>query len=175
MKKLSISLLLLAIMIMSISAVSAADADVSDDLVMSQDDLDTLEIDSTNDDVSQVADDVEILSAGTSKNFTVLQNEIDSSSGTMFLTSDYERVAGENDVSITKDLTIIGSNNPKIDAKNLGGIFNVQSGHSLTLMGVTLINGNSENGGAIYNNGGSVSVLNSKLLNNTATQSGGAI
>ena len=55
MKKLSISLLLLAIMIMSISAVSAADADVSDDLVMSQDDLDTLEIDSTNDDVSQVA------------------------------------------------------------------------------------------------------------------------
>ncbi|WP_406536665.1 right-handed parallel beta-helix repeat-containing protein, partial [Methanobrevibacter sp.] len=175
MKKLKISLLLIAIMIMSMSVAFAADENVSDDLAIPQDELGTLEIDSGVDDVSQASVDVEVLAAGTSKNFTVLQNEINTATGPVFLSSDYERAAGESDISISKDLTVIGSNNPKIDAKNLGGIFNVQSGHSLTLMGVTLINGNSEYGGAIYNDGGSVNIVNSKLLDNTATKSGGAI
>ncbi|MDO5832030.1 MAG: hypothetical protein Q4Q14_04245, partial [Methanobrevibacter sp.] len=175
MKKLKISLLLIAIMIMSMSVAFAADENVSDDLAIPQEDFDALEIDSEVDDVSQASVDVEVLAAGTSKNFTVLQNEINTATGPVFLNSDYERAAGESDISISKDLTVIGSNNPKIDAKNLGGIFNVQSGHSLTLMGVTLINGNSEYGGAIYNDGGSVNIVNSKLIDNTATKSGGAI
>uniref|UniRef100_UPI00386C7447 beta strand repeat-containing protein n=1 Tax=Methanobrevibacter sp. TaxID=66852 RepID=UPI00386C7447 len=175
MKKLSISLLLVAIMIISMSVVSAADTNASDDVAMPQDDFDTLEIDSADDDVSQVAEDVEVLSADASKNFTQLQTEIDTGGSTLFATSNYVRVAGESDIVINKDLTVIGSNNPKFDANNLGGIFNVNSGHSLTLIGVTLINGNSENGGAIYNDGGTVTLVDSTLSNNTATKSGGAI
>ena len=77
-------------------------------------------------------------------------------------------------MSITKDVTIIG-NNHKIDADKKGGIFKVNTGCTLTLIGVTLINGNNENGGAIYNDGGVLNIVNSQLINNTATESGGAI
>ena len=107
MKKLGISLLLVVIMVMSISAVNAVDEDVSDDLVMSQTDSDVLEIDSVDQDVSQAADDVEILSAGTSKNFTQLQTDL--SSGFLNLGSDYVRSEGETEVSISDSVVIIGN------------------------------------------------------------------
>lgn len=42
------------------------------------------------------------------------------------------------------------------------------------MIGVTLINGNAENGGAVYNNG-IVNATNCRFLDNTATYNGGAI
>ncbi|WP_405265534.1 beta strand repeat-containing protein [Methanobrevibacter sp.] len=173
MKKSKISiLLLLMVMILAISAVSAADTnDTSDSAIQAVDDAPIEEV--ASDDVGALAatDDTHVLAAGDG-NFTELQTSVDT--GTVLMTKDYTRVEGENTISITRDVTILG-NDHKIDGSNLGGIFNVNSGYTLTLMGVTLINGNAENGGAIYNNGGTLTIVNSYFLNNTATKSGGAI
>lgn len=161
MKKSVSMVLLLLVMILSISAVSAADMDLDPELAL------------PDSDVSIGASDEEVLADEGSNDFTSLQNSIDGGS-TLLLTSDYKRVDGDSDVSITKDVTIIG-NNHKIDADKKGGIFKVNTGCTLTLIGVTLINGNNENGGAIYNEGGVLNIVNSQLINNTATKSGGAI
>ena len=72
-----------------------------------------------------------------------------------------------------KTFTLIG-NNYKIDANNLGGIFKVDSDATLILVGVTLVNGNSDYGGAIYNEG-LLTISECKLTNNTASANGGAI
>lgn len=162
MKKSVSMVLLLLVMILSISAVSAADMDLDPELALS------------DSDVSIGASDEEVLADEGSDDFTSLQNSIDDGGSTLILTSDYKRVDGDSDVSITKDVTIIG-NNHKIDADKKGGIFKVNTGCTLTLIGVTLINGNNENGGAIYNDGGVLNIVNSQLINNTATKSGGAI
>ena len=173
MKKSKISiLLLLMVMILAISAVSAADTnDTSDSAVQAVDDAPIEEVASEDVGALAATDDTDVLAAGDG-NFTELQTSVDT--GTVLMTKDYTRVEGENTISITRDVTILG-NDHKIDGSNLGGIFNVNSGYTLTLMGVTLINGNAENGGAIYNNGGTLTIVNSNFLNNTATKSGGAI
>ena len=175
MKKSKISILLLVmVMILAISAVSAADTnDTSDSAIQAVDEAPVEEVASEDVDALAATDNTDVLAADGDGNFTELQNSIDSS-GTVIMSKDYTRVEGESTLSITKDVTLIG-NNQKIDGNNLGGIFNVNSGCTLTLMGVTLINGNAENGGAIYNNGGTLTIVNSNFLNNTATKSGGAI
>ena len=161
-------------MILAISAVSAADTnDTSDSAIQAVDEAPVEEVASEDVDALAATDNTDVLAADGDGNFTELQNSIDSS-GTVIMSKDYTRVEGESTLSITKDVTLIG-NNQKIDGNNLGGIFNVNSGCTLTLMGVTLINGNAENGGAIYNNGGTLTIVNSNFLNNTATKSGGAI
>lgn len=47
-------------------------------------------------------------------------------------------------------------------------IFNVQTGASLTINSIALSEGLAENGGAIFNDGGSLNLANCHLLNNTA-------
>lgn len=102
MKKLTISILLLAVMILSITAVSAAD-DVSLDLDDSQD----IDVDSTPAPVASAGDqgvlkasgNTEVLTDPGDKNFTTLQTEIDASEdGTLDLSSNYVRAEGENDI-----------------------------------------------------------------------------
>jgi predicted outer membrane repeat protein len=46
-----------------------------------------------------------------------------------------------------------GSNNHVIDANNLGGIFKISPGITVYLNSLTFVNGNSAEGGAIYNEG----------------------
>ena len=174
-KSKSIILLLAMVMILGISAASAADIDnTSDSDVLSVEEATIDEVVSADavDEVATASNDAEVLSADGDGNFTELQTSVNT--GMVMMDKDYARVEGENDISITKDVTILG-NNHKIDANNLGGIFRINSGYTLTLIGVTLINGNSEYGGAIYNDGGSATIVNSYFLNNTAEKSGGAI
>ena len=173
MKKSKLSILLLfLVMILAISAVSAADTnDTSDSVAQAVDEAPVEEVASADVDAVAATDDTAVLSAG-GQNFTQLQTAVDT--GMVLMSDDYVRQAGENTISVNKDVTIMG-NDHKIDGNNLGGIFNVNSGYTLTLIGVTLINGNATNGGAIYNNGGTLTIVNSYFLNNTATNSGGAI
>ena len=173
MKKSKIMILLLVVaMVLTLSAVSAADTnDTSDSVVQAVDEAPIEEVASDDVDAVAATDDTTVLSTG-EKNFTQLQTDV--SGGTVLMSNDYVRQTGENTISITNDVTILG-NGYKIDGSNLGGIFNVNSGCTLTLMGVTLINGNATNGGAIYNNGGTLTIVNSYFLNNTATNRGGAI
>ena len=183
MKKSYISILLLAmVMILAISAVSAAeDIDTSDSDLQAVDEAPVEEVASEDVDPLAATDDADVLSAG-GNNFTSLQTLIDTSGDYLALDKDYQRVSGESDIKITKDITINGTadffsqygNTHAIDANNLGRIFNVTAGKKLTLIGVTLINGNAENGGAVYNNG-IVNATNCRFLDNTATYNGGAI
>ena len=176
MKKSKIPILLLIIaMILAISAVSAADMDdTSDSAIQSIGETAVDDVVSTGavEDIQTATNDADVLAADGNGNFTELQTSVNT--GMVMMSKDYTRVEGENDISISRDVTILG-NSHKIDANNLGGIFNVNSGYTLTLISVTLINGNAENGGAVYNNGGTLTITDSYFINNTATKSGGAI
>ena len=177
MKKSYISiLLLLMVMILGISAVSAADIDDTSDLALTQDDSTILEVEDTSEEVQAASDTEVIADSGEGNNFTSLKTLINEAGSSLTLTKDYTRVAGDSDIEINKDFTIDGQDTYTIDANNLGGIFKVNTGYTLTLTGVTLINGNSDNGGAVYvENGATLNAEDCKFNQNTAVYRGGAI
>ena len=170
-------LLLFVVMILAMSAVSAADADdTSDSAVQAADEAAVDEVASADvDDVVSTDDAANVLAdpaVSTSKNFTTLQSDIDNANGYISLQSDYLKESDEGVVTIAKDITINGDNH-KIDANKNGGIFKIESGYSVTLMNVILINGNTEKGGAIYNDG-SLNFISSQISDSNASV-GGAI
>ena len=178
MKNSKILIFLLAIlMIVSISAVSAEDIANSTDLTSLQDDSTPLEVEDAIDDVQSddgssesLADPVE------SGNFTSLHTLIDEGGNNATLEKDYVRVVDENTIEINKNFTIDGQGKYTIDAKNLGGIFKVNAGSTLTLKGLTLTNGVAEEGAAVYvGSGAKLIVDNVKFTNNTAGYDGAAI
>ncbi len=176
MKKSYISILLLfLVMILAISAVSAAeDIDTSDSDLQAVDEAPVEEVASEDVEPLAATDDADVVAdPGDGNNFTSLQTIVDTKYSHT-LQKDYTRVEGDSDISISgKTFTLIG-NNYKIDANNLGGIFKVDSDATLILVGVTLVNGNSDYGGAIYNEG-LLTISECKLTNNTASANGGAI
>ncbi len=176
MKKSYISILLLfLVMILAVSAVSAAeDIDTSDSDLQAVDEAPVEEVASEDVEPLAATDDADVVAdPGDGNNFTSLQTIVDTKYSHT-LQKDYTRVEGDSDISISgKTFTLIG-NNYKIDANNLGGIFKVDSDATLILVGVTLVNGNSDYGGAIYNEG-LLTISECKLTNNTASANGGAI
>ena len=78
-----------------------------------------------------------------------------------------------NGVVINKNIAIDGKGHT-IDAKNLGRIFSIGEGFTVTLTNATLINGKATEGGAIYNNG-SLTLSDVKLSDNAADSYGGAV
>lgn len=169
-------LLLFVVMILAISAVNAAEIDdTSESAVQAVDEATVDEVASVDvDDVVATDDSADVLadSVVSGKNFTTLQSDIDKASGYIALQSDYLKESGEGVVTIAKDITINGDNH-KIDANKNGGIFKIESGYSVTLMNVILINGNTEKGGAIYNDG-SLNFISSQISDSNASV-GGAI
>ena len=188
MKKSYLSIFLLVfVLILAVSAVGAADLDdTSDSAIQAADDDADIVVSSDVDDVAiSAADegsDDEVAAASDSadvlaepeegNNFTSLQTKINSNK-MISLDHDYTWVEGDSVISIDNAVTIIG-NNHKIDANNNGGIFKINTGGALTLMGVTLVNGNSDNGGAIYNEG-ELAITDCVFTDNTASVNGGAI
>ena len=171
MKNSRILILLLAVlMIVSISAVSAAE-DIADDADLSvSDDSTSLKVEESVDDI-QADDESDKLDdpVDTGNNFTSLQSLIDAEEKELALEKDYARVDGDNDIQINKNFTVDGKGKYTIDARKLGGIFNVTAGNTLTLKNLTLINGNAtEAGGAILNINGEILVYDCKFINNTA-------
>ena len=90
----------------------------------------------------------------------------------------------ESKIVIDKDMTITGENqkNTIINGQQSGNsIFNILSGITVNINNLTLTNNTVTNsyGGAIYNNGGVLTVTNCTLTNNTANNTaygrGGAI
>ncbi|KZX16287.1 putative outer membrane protein pmp20 precursor [Methanobrevibacter cuticularis] len=80
-------------------------------------------------------------------------------------------------IIIDKNLTIVGKNKEAtiINAQQLERIFDITSTGSLTLINITLTNGNADNGGTMYNEGGKVAVQNCIFTNNSVRHYGGAI
>jgi len=80
-------------------------------------------------------------------------------------------------IAINKNVTITGNssaNNVVIDLKQKGYAFKISKGCKLTLINVTIINGKSTSGGAIYNEG-KLSISSCVFKSNTASKNGGAI
>ena len=112
------------------------------------------------------------------RTFTDLQNAIGLVTGTITLNQNVAMTAKEaadftNGIIINKDITIDGKGHT-IDAKNLGRIFSIGEGFTVTLTNATLINGRATEGGAIYNDG-SLTLSDVKLSDNAADSYGGAV
>ena len=112
------------------------------------------------------------------RTFTDLQNAIGLVTGTLTLNQNVAMTAKEaadftNGITVNKDITIDGKGHT-IDAKNLGRIFSIGEGFTVTLTNATLINGKADKGGAIYNDG-SLTLSDVKLSDNAADNYGGAV
>ena len=112
------------------------------------------------------------------KTFTDLQKAIGLVTGTLTLNQNVAMTAKEaadftNGITINKDITIDGKGHT-INAKNLGRIFSIGEGFTVTLTNATLINGKADKGGAIYNDG-SLTLSDVKLSDNAADSYGGAV
>ena len=112
------------------------------------------------------------------RTFTDLQNAIGLVTGTLTLNQNVALTTKEaanftNGITINKDITIDGKGHT-IDAKNLGRIFSIGEGFTVTLTNATLINGKATEGGAIYNDG-SLTLSDVKLSDNAADSYGGAV
>ena len=112
------------------------------------------------------------------ENFTDLQNAIGLVTGTLTLNqnvvmTDDEAANFVNGVVINKNIRIDGKGHT-IDARDLGRIFSIGEGFTVTLTNATLINGKADNGGAIYNDG-SLTLSDVKLSDNAADSYGGAV
>ncbi len=82
----------------------------------------------------------------------------------------------ESNINIDTNMTIIGESQTGtiINANRQSDIFNINPGVRLTLLNLTLENGDANNGGAI-NNQGALIIRDCTLQNNTASNYGGAI
>ena len=159
--KKNIGVLVLLLVLLSMSAVSAEDVSTA-----------------TND-TYQTPNEIQ-------KDFTSLQTDIDNSQNVFELTYDVKHGDDEIDnygISITKT-TIINGNGHTIDANGHGSIFVVKdSSVTLTLNDLTLINANPvsdssgivSDGGAVYFDGSTLIVNNVNFKNNTVYKYGGAI
>ena len=112
------------------------------------------------------------------ENFTDLRNAIGLVTGTLTLNqnvvmTDDEAANFVNGVIINKNIRIDGKGHT-IDARDLGRIFSIGEGFTVTLTNATLINGKADKGGAIYNDG-SLTLSDVKLSDNAADSYGGAV
>ena len=110
--------------------------------------------------------------------FTDLQNAIDLVDGILTLDSDIAMTDDEaagfvGGVAINKNIRIDGKGHT-ISAEDLGRIFSIGEGFTVTLTNATLINGKADKGGAIYNDG-SLTLSDVKLSDNAADGYGGAV
>ena len=80
-----------------------------------------------------------------------------------------------NGITISSDLTIDGEGKVTIDAKNQARVFNIASGATVTLKGITFINGNALGNGGSISSSGVLTLIDCKFINNTANGHGGAV
>ncbi len=79
-------------------------------------------------------------------------------------------------ITIAQNLTLDGNGQAvTISGGNAVELFVVNTGVSFVAQRLTLVNGRSTNGGAIYNNGGTVTVANSTVSGNAAVANGQGI
>ena len=88
--------------------------------------------------------------------------------------------AGENNrnISLDKSVTLIGKSKETtiIDCESAGRLFTMNSNSKLTLINLSLKNGNlTGNGGLIYNEGGQITIKNCIISDSKSYKNGGAI
>jgi len=80
-------------------------------------------------------------------------------------------------LTVTKNVTIQGpgAGSLAVHGQNAVRVFQVNGGVQAALVGITIRNGNADQGGGIRNNGGTVALTNSTLSGNAASLFGGGI
>jgi len=91
--------------------------------------------------------------------------------GTIYIANGNYTGTKNQNITITKNMTIIGQNQNTtiINAENITRIFTINNGITITLKNLTLQNGNSNNGSAIYNEG-TLIISDSTFTGNNATE-----
>ena len=167
-------------LVCSAQAVMAAEADTNG---TKQDFIQTTDVDdvASNSSVTLLSNDnqngEDVLNDPYDGTFTGLNELLDDGSSEYTLQTDYAYTAGDSDyvngIVISRNITING-NGKTIDGSGQARIFNITTGYSVTLNGVTFINGHADYGGAIYSDG-ILTMDNCIFKNNDATYDGGAI
>ena len=167
-KKEILIICLILCFICSLQAVVAADCGSNST------DINVLSVDNNVSSFALPSSDTDSLEAGNEASFQNLQ-EVVNNGGTGFESHNYTWTSGENEVTISNTITLDGQGKVIIDAKKQSRIFNIVNGATVTLKGITFINGNAnENGGSIFSNG-ILTIENCNFINNTAGGHGGAI
>ena len=185
MKKTKLSILLLVmVMILAISAVSAADVTESDDLGTAQDEAVTIEAANDIDDTVSVDNEGGSILKDSSKSFTDLRNDIDNGGSEIKLNSSYKYdadadtiVAGDpwtskttrytEGILITKNCTIDGQGN-SIDGSDSARIFRIFPSAHVTLKNIVFKNAKTDLG-AIYYALNDLTLQNCTFIFNGAT------
>lgn len=172
-KLIAVSILLI---VLSISCVSAADAQNDENSTISIDSGSTINLEDTT-------NNNEILSDEKTGNFTSLASEIESAGGTLELTKNYTYDSTTDSdyasgIIINKEITIDGKGNT-ISGNNLARILYVNASN-VVLKNIVFANGyinaTDGKGGAIIWNGDSGNVINCTFASNTVENvQGGAI
>ncbi len=121
------------------------------------------------------------LGDGSQKNpFNSLRYAIDytSNDSTIYLAEGKYVGEDNRNISLNKSVTLIGESkeNTIIDCESFGRLFTMNSNSKLTLIDLTLTNGDAvNNGGLIYNEGGEITIKNCILRNSKAIVNGGVI
>ena len=94
--------------------------------------------------------------------------------GTLHIT---EGTYNEHNLVINSNMSIVGDNavSTIINAQQLGNIFNILSGTTVTISNLTLENGLITGNGGAINNAGILTLTGNNFLNNAATGTGGTI
>lgn len=167
--KLIIFLLVILSIIATFNCVNAMD-DINTNITSS---------DSSEAYISPNGDDVS--GDGSQKNpYASLRTAINHTSDDSTIHLDEGIYAGEDNRNITldKSVTLIGKSKEKtiIDCESTGRLFTMSSASKLTLIDLTIKNGNSTgNGGLIYNEGGQITIKNCILRDCQAYPNGGVI
>ena len=101
-----------------------------------------------------------------------------SNDSTIYLKEGNYKGEDNRNITLDKSITIIGKSkeNTIIDCEYSGRLFTMNSNSKLTLINLTLTNGNlTGNGGLIYNEGGQITIKNCILSNSKGYKNGGAI
>ena len=196
-KRIYLLVLLFLVCILSITAISATENTTNKDVISADNNKENnLETNIHYDDISTSEDNCKVnleendenkeSKSGTDKTttineepltFTDLNTAINGNiNSTVYLSNNYKYNDASdnvfiNGIPLSRDLTIY-SNEVTIDGSNMAKIFNVcKSGINVQFYNITFINGNSEEGGAVY--GGESYYCT--FIGNNATKHGGAI
>ena len=165
------------ILIMSVGAVCAAES-VTDDAMGddSKEILETVQEDITTDNSTDILKTTQNdIYTASDDSFSNLSDEIENTGTSLDLNQDYafnNETDNKNGIVIGKDNFVLNGNGRTIDGKNQSRIFAI-GGKNVTLSNLILINGNADNGGAVWVEG-TVTLNNVTFINNYATQ-GGAV
>ena len=169
-------LIVMLILIMSVGAVCAAES-ITEDAIGddSKEILETVQEDITTEDSSDILETAQNdIYTASDDSFTNLTDEINSKD-VVDLTHDYKfnnETDDKSGIVISKDNFVLNGNGHTIDGNNQSRIFAI-GGKNVTLSNLILINGNADNGGAVWVEG-TVTLNNVTFINNYATQ-GGAV